>query len=270
MQQILYMSQRYFIRFAYDGTAYHGWQIQPNAVSVQGVMTEKLQKLFGPEFHLVAAGRTDTGVHAREMFAHFDVPQAIEDQTLFAQKLDGMMPKDITVFDVVPVNSRAHARFDAISRTYEYWIGFHKDPFLERFFLRMHRVPDFDLMNAAANALFDYIDFTSFSKLHTDVKTNNCQIRQAFWEQRGDYWVFTIQADRFLRNMVRSIVGTLLDVGWRKLSLEDFRLIIERKDRCAAGSSMPPQGLFLTRVAYPDWIYDLTHVEKDLTVQEDC
>ena len=251
------MSQRYFLRFSYDGTSYHGWQTQPHAVTVQETMTGMLRKLFGPTVDLVAAGRTDAGVHARTMYAHFDAPDVIEDPSAMALKLNGMMPRDIAVQQLIPVRNGAHARFDATSRTYEYWIGYEKDPFHRDYFLKMHRPLDFDAMNRAARALFDYTDFTCFSKLHTDVKTNDCTIHQAFWEPRGAYWVFTIQANRFLRNMVRAVVGTLFEVGWGKLDEAGFRRIIESKNRCEAGHSVLAKGLFLTGVTYPDVLFDL-------------
>jgi tRNA pseudouridine38-40 synthase len=250
------MSQRYFIRFSYDGTHYHGWQFQPNAISVQEVMTKVLVKLFGPETSLTAAGRTDTGVHAKTMFAHFDAPEPVADVQALAKKLDMMMPPDVSVQQVLPVKPRAHARFDANSRTYEYWIGFHKDPFNRDFYTRMHRIPDFERMNQVAQILFEYRDYTCFSKTNTDVKHNNCCIKKAFWEQRGECWVFTIQADRFLRNMVRAIVGTLIEVGWGKMDEAGFRRVIESKNRCEAGSSVNAQGLFLTDVTYPDAIFE--------------
>jgi tRNA pseudouridine38-40 synthase len=224
------MKQRFFIRFSYDGTNYHGWQFQPNAVSVQQVMTEKLQLLFGPELSLTAAGRTDTGVHARTMYAHFNVDATIEDLTALTRKIDLMMPPDIQVHELIPVRPDAHARFDATSRTYEYWIRAGKDPFNTNFYTRVYSNLDYEAMNRAANCLFDYIDFTSFSKAHTDVKTNNCKIMQARWEKRGSYWVFTIQADRFLRNMVRAVVGTLLEVGRGKMDEAGFRAVIESQN----------------------------------------
>jgi tRNA pseudouridine38-40 synthase len=251
------MMQRYFIRFSYDGTNYHGWQFQPNAVSVQEVMTNVLQKLFGPDTSITAAGRTDTGVHAKTMYAHFDAPHPVEDRKAFAKKLDIMMPADITVYDVLPVHSDAHARYDANSRTYEYWIGFHKDPFNSKFYTKMYRPMDFEAMNKVAKCLFDYQDFTCFSKTNTDVKSNNCCIKKAYWEQRGQYWVFTIQADRFLRNMVRAIVGTLMEVGWGKMDEAGFRAVVESKDRCKAGTSVCAQGLFLTDVTYPEEIFSV-------------
>jgi len=249
------MKQRYFIRFSYDGGNYHGWQYQPNDISVQEVMTGKLQHLFGPEVTLTAAGRTDAGVHARTMYAHFDTEKPVEDLVALTKKMDLMMPPDIMVHDVMPVRPDAHARFDATSRTYEYWLAVCKDPFNRCFYTRIYGDLDYEAMNRAAKCLFEYIDFTSFSKSHTDVKTNNCKIMQAHWEKRGMYRVFTIQADRFLRNMVRAIVGTLLEVGRGKMDEAGFRAVIESKSRCSAGTSVHAQGLFLTDVSYPEDIF---------------
>jgi pseudouridylate synthase I len=247
--------QRYFIRFSYDGTNYHGWQIQPGDVSVQEVMTERMRCVLGKDLTLTAAGRTDAGVHASNMTAHFDTERPIEDPAAMVSKLNTMMPADICVCELRPVRAEAHARFDALSRTYEYRISLKKDPFKRQYTTRLFSCPDVEAMNRAATALFDYSDFTSFSKLHTDVKTNNCRIMKAFWKQDGDSLVFTIQADRFLRNMVRAIVGTMLEVGRHKIDEADFRKIIESKDRCEAGISVPAQGLFLTEVSYPEDIY---------------
>lgn len=249
------MKQRFFIRFSYDGTRYHGWQLQPNAVTVQEVMTSKLRFLFGPDVSLTAAGRTDAGVHARSMYAHFDTEKPISDTTALAKKLDLMMPSDIRIYEVLSVRPDASARFDAVSRTYEYWLAVGKDPFNSAFYYRIYGNLDYEAMNRAAKCLFDYIDFTSFSKSHTDVKTNNCRIKQAYWEKRGMYWVFTIEADRFLRNMVRAIVGTLLEVGRGKMDEAGFRAVIESKDRCKAGTSVHAQGLFLMDVSYPENVF---------------
>ena len=246
---------RYFIRFSYDGTLYHGWQIQPGDVSVQEVMTERMKCLFGADFSLTGAGRTDAGVHAASMWAHFDLPEALDDPKALISRLNRMLPDDIAVQDVRPVRDGAHARFDAVSRTYEYRFTLKKDPFARLCATPLNTLPDVDAMQQAADILKEYTDFTSFSKLHTDVKTNNCRIMRADWQRRGDLLVFTVQADRFLRNMVRAIVGTLLEVGRGKLSPDGLRAVIEKKDRCAAGQSMPPQGLFLTDVAYPEDLF---------------
>jgi len=249
------MKHRYFIRFSYDGTHYHGWQIQPNGLSVQEQMTVILRRLFGPELELTGAGRTDSGVHATMMYAHFDTEIPIEDTTAMAAKLNYMMPRDIAVQAVLPVQPEAHARFDATSRTYEYRMSTVKDPFLRHFYTPYHGPLDLEAMNRAADVLAEYTDFTSFSKIHTDVKTNNCCITKAIWEQRGDLLVFTIQADRFLRNMVRAIVGTMLEVGRGKMTTKEFRQVIEQKDRCAAGTSVEAKGLFLVAIAYPEVIF---------------
>jgi len=241
---------RYFIHLSYKGTNYHGWQIQPNGNSVQAELTKGLETLLQQKINVTGAGRTDTGVHAKRMTAHFDTEKPIADVQNFTGKLNSLLPYDIAILGLEEVAPDAHARFDAKSRTYHYYIATKKNPFSNEFTTLITFPLDFEAMNRAAETLFDYTDFTSFSKLHTDVKTNNCQIKQAFWKQEGDCWVFTIQADRFLRNMVRAIVGTLIEVGRKKISVEDFRLIIEKKDRCAAGTSAPAQGLFLVDVEY--------------------
>lgn len=244
--------QRYFIYLAYNGAAYHGWQNQPNAISVQQCIEESLTMIMRRPMPIVGAGRTDTGVHASLMVAHFDVEEPIADPAQFADRLNRILPKDIAIHKIVPVTPEAHARFSATSRTYKYYVTTRKDPFLGDQRCKVRGVFDIDKMNEAARILFEYIDFTSFSRLHTDVKTNNCQIMEAYWERTGtDDMVFTIKADRFLRNMVRAIVGTLLQVGRGKLSLADFRRVIEQKDRCKAGDSAVGQALFLVDIEYP-------------------
>ena len=247
---------RYFIYLAYDGTNYCGWQIQPNGVSVQGVLTKALITfLRDEEIKVVGAGRTDAGVHARTMIAHFDFPRQLDGPTV-TDKLNRLLPPDIGVYKVVPVTAEAHARFDATYRTYKYYITTRKNPFDRAYAWRIFQPLDFEKMNQAAATLFDYIDFTSFSKLHTDVKTNNCKIMYAKWEQlEEDKWVFTIQADRFLRTMVRAVVGTLVEVGRGKLTIDGFRQVIEKKDRCSAGSSVPGHALFLVDVGYPEELF---------------
>ena len=248
--------QRYFIYLAYEGTNYHGWQVQPNGVSVQECLQKALSTLLRLEIEVVGAGRTDAGVHARLMVAHFDFENNIADLTLLADKLNRILPPDISVYRVCEVNPEAHARFDAISRTYKYYITSVKSPFNRHLKCRIHGVLDYELMNRAAQVLFDYTDFTSFSKLHTDVKTNNCRIMHAEWVKEDETtWVFTIKADRFLRNMVRAIVGTLVEVGRGKLSIEEFRKVIEQKDRCKAGASVPGHALFLVDIEYPAEIF---------------
>jgi tRNA pseudouridine38-40 synthase len=247
---------RYFIYFSYNGTAYHGWQIQPNGISVQEVLTNALRTVLREEIDIVGAGRTDTGVHARLMVAHFDTDNMLVETDDFVRKLNSILPKDIAADKVVKVKADAHARFDALSRKYEYHVYVGKNVFKEHLALRLYNPVNFELMNAAAAQLVNYSDFTSFSKLHTDVKTNNCVIANAKWEQQGDEWVFTIEADRFLRNMVRSVVGTLFDVGIGKITIQDFCQIIEVKDRCKAGVSVPAHGLYLVDIRYPENIFE--------------
>ena len=247
--------QRYFIYLAYDGTAYHGWQIQPNGISVQECLMKALSTLLRREVEVVGAGRTDAGVHASLMVAHFDSEESLN-TVLMADKLNRLLPPDISVFRLRPVNSDAHARFDATARTYKYYVTTAKSPFNRQYTARLFHTPDFEQMNEAARILFEYTDFTSFSKLHTDVKTNNCRVMHAEWTQQDETtWVFTIQADRFLRNMVRAIVGTLLEVGRGKLTMDGFRRVIEQQDRCQAGSSAPGNALFLVDVAYPEALF---------------
>ncbi|MBQ8501173.1 MAG: tRNA pseudouridine(38-40) synthase TruA [Bacteroides sp.] len=246
---------RYFIYLAYDGTAYHGWQIQPNGDSVQAQLQQALSTLFQREVEVVGAGRTDAGVHARMMIAHFDHPEVL-DKELVADKLNRLLPPDISVYRLREVLPTAHARFDATARCYEYYVTTAKSPFKRGYTCRLFKEPDFARMNQAARILFEYTDFTSFSKLHTDVKTNNCRIDRAEWIQIDrTTWMFTIQADRFLRNMVRAVVGTLMEVGRGKLSLEGFRAVIEQKDRCRAGTSMPGHALFLVDVKYSEELF---------------
>ena len=246
---------RYFITLSYDGTAYHGWQIQPNGLSVQQCLEQALTTLLREDTAVVGAGRTDAGVHALKMIAHFDTEQQVDCARL-ADKLNRLLPPDIAVQRVQPVAADAHARFSATSRTYHYYVSTAKDPFNRHRAMRLFHAPDFERMNEAAQKLFEYIDFTSFSKLHTDVATNNCRIMQARWEQVGEHeWRFVIQADRFLRNMVRAVVGTLLEVGRGKMTVDEFCRVIEKKDRCSAGTSVPGHALFLVDVAYPEEIY---------------
>lgn len=246
---------RYFLYLSYDGTNYHGWQIQPNGNSVQETLMRALSTFLRKEIEVVGAGRTDAGVHARLMVAHFDFEQKLDVATV-TDKLNRLLPPDIAVYEVKRVKDEAHARFDAIYRTYKYYVTTQKDPFRHRYAWRLFNPLDFNKMNEAARTLFDYTDFTSFSKLHTDVKTNNCKIMHAEWTQVSETeWVFTIQADRFLRNMVRAVVGTLVEVGRGKLTIEGFRKVIENKDRCSAGSSVPGHALFLVDVGYPEDLF---------------
>lgn len=246
---------RYFIYLSYDGTNYHGWQIQPNGLSVQEVLMKALSTFLRKPVEVVGAGRTDAGVHARLMVAHFDFDTELDNNTV-VDKLNRLLPPDVAVYRVRRVKPEAHARFDATYRTYKYYITTRKDPFSRAFAWRVFQPLDFEKMNEATRVLFDYIDFTSFSKLHTDVKTNNCKMMEAHWDRIDDCnWVFTIRADRFLRNMVRAVVGTLVEVGKGKLTVEGFRKVIEEKNRCSAGTSVPGNALFLVDVGYPEALF---------------
>lgn len=244
---------RYFIHLAYNGTAYCGWQTQPQLPTVQLTIEQALATLLRHTTPVVGCGRTDTGVHAADFYAHFD-STAIEGQKEIKDlvfKLNNILPPDIAVFDIFPVADNAHARFDATARTYQYHVSERRLPFRQGQYCRIYFRPDVEMMNRAAKVLMEYDDFTSFAKLHTQVKTNICYLTHAEWTPEADGLVFTIQSNRFLRNMVRSVTGTLLDVGRGKLTIDGLREIIEKKDRCAAGVSMPACGLFLTKVEYP-------------------
>ncbi len=242
---------RFFLRLSYRGAPFHGWQIQPNAVSVQGEIEKALSIILRAPMTIVGAGRTDTGVNARVMYAHFDFDNPLPDKGRLLVSLNRLVGRDIAIHDIIPVSDNAHARFDASERTYKYFVTFEKSPFF--YGLSWYCTNDLDInkMNEAASLLLDTDDFTSFAKLHSDSKTNICHVSKAEWKMEGDAAaVFTISADRFLRNMVRAVVGTLVDVGRGKLTLDGFRKIIERKNRCAAGQSMPGEALFLWNVKY--------------------
>ena len=278
---------RYFIHLAYNGANYNGWQTQPGLPTVQQTLEGALSTLLRQPIAVVGCGRTDTGVHASDFYAHFDMETAslqdnktTSDDDLLTRrlvdsltfKLNNLLPPDIAIFDIFPVADNAHARYDATARTYQYHVSDRRLPFRQGQYCRIYFKPDIDKMNEAARVLMEYEDFTSFAKLHTQVKTNICHITEARWEEvpfsyssttaerrspspkiGEEYeWVFTIRSNRFLRNMVRSVTGTLLDVGRGKLTIEGLREIIEKKDRCAAGVSMPACGLFLTKVEYPE------------------
>ena len=240
---------RYFIKLAYNGTHYHGWQSQPNAPTIQETLNTAMTVIFNTEINLMGAGRTDTGVHAKEMFAHFDLDSTFDIPNTI-HKLNSFLPKDIVIFDIIPVAPEAHARFDASQRTYEYHINRFKDVFRTDGSWYYHQNLNVDLMNLAAAELKNHIDFECFSKVNTDVNTFNCSITEAYWKQENDQLIFTISANRFLRNMVRAIVGTLINVGLEKLTLADFKAIIESKDRNKAGFSVPAHGLYLTQITY--------------------
>ncbi len=255
---------RYFIKLAYNGNRYHGWQVQNNATGIQEVINKGLSYHVNKSINVVGCGRTDTGVHARQFYAHFDVSQTYSADELrgLVFKVNRFLPSDIAIYDIFPVSSGAHARFDALSRTYEYYIALEKDPFLEEFSWLFYGGIDVKAMNNAAEKLYEYEDFTSFSKLHTQVKSNNCRIEHAKWEQRDHLLIFSIRADRFLRNMVRAIVGTLLEVGTRKKTIDEFIEVIESKSRSEAGLSVPAKGLFLTRIEYPETITSMLKANR--------
>lgn len=247
---------RYFVYFAYQGTDFHGWQRQPNGTSVQEVMEAAWETVLRVPTPLTAAGRTDAGVHASQMVAHFDSEQELLDLPLLTARLNGLLPPSIAIAQICRVKDEAHARFDAISRRYEYRIIDHKDPFLNHFAARINCPLDFAKMNQAAQLLLTTTDFTSFCKVHTDAKTMLCQVSLAQWEQRGEQWVFVIEANRFLRNMVRAIVGTLFEVGRGRMSLEQFQAVVQAKDRCQAAMSAPAEGLYLVKIDYPASLFE--------------
>lgn len=249
-------TQRYFIELAYNGTAYHGWQIQKNAVSVQEIINKVLSTLCRQTIETLGCGRTDTGVHARQLFAHADIPQEIDIlNPRFMLSMNSMLPYDIVVKRFIKVAQDAHARFDASIRSYEYRVHFAKDPFRHNLSWLLRVEPDIELMNNAAAILMEYRDFSCFSKSNTHTITNNCLISRAEWLKADEGIVFQISADRFLRNMVRAIVGTLMKVGKKEMQAEDIRKIIEGKNRSEAGESVPACGLYLTEVKYP-YIHD--------------
>ena len=239
---------RYFIEFAYKGTAYHGSQVQPNGVTVQQVLEQAMFTVLRTPVALTFAGRTDAGVHAEQMFAHFD----LETQPPTPDRLNRLLPDDIAVYDIRPVADDLHARFSATGRTYEYRISTRKSPFSRQTRTYVPSLLDYTAMNEAARYLLGTHDFASFCKVHTDVKTTICTVTEAQWRTDNEGAVFTITADRFLRNMVRAVVGTLLEVGRHKLSPQQFEVIILSRSRQAAGQSAPPEGLFLTHVSYPE------------------
>lgn len=240
---------RYFIELSYNGKKYHGWQIQPDVISIQEKLNFTVSTVLQEKIEVVGAGRTDTGVHAAQMFAHFDTKNELKGDITY--KLNSLLPHDIIVHEVFSVDTEKHARFNAISRSYEYKIWLGRNPFLLDFSWQLHSQNlNVDLMNAAAKLLLEYTDFQTFSKVKTDVHTYNCDITEAIWKQNGKELVFHITANRFLRNMVRAIVGTLVDVGLGKITKDDFRKIIESKNRSNAGLSVPAKGLFLTNINY--------------------
>lgn len=242
--------QRYFMTLSYDGTRYHGWQIQPNGDSVQQRLEEALTLLLRQPIGIVGAGRTDAGVHARKMVAHFDTTATV-DCCQLAYKLNRLLPFDISISRIEAVPSSMHARFSATERTYHYYVHTAKNPFCKAYSCELHYPLDFTLMNQAAAILLEYHDFGAFCKSNSDVKTTLCNVTRAEWHQTGDTeWYFEISANRFLRNMVRAVVGTLIDVGRHRLTLDGFRQVIEHGKRTGAGESMPGNALFLEDVKY--------------------
>ena len=249
---------RYFIKFSYLGTEFHGSQRQPNGITVQETMEQALKMIFREEVPLTFAGRTDAGVHAREMYAHMDVGDEAmrREGERLVFRLNGILPNSIAIQDIGPVTDEAHARFTAKSRTYEYHIVEHKDPFLHDLATRVRPGLDFDSMNKAAKYLIGKQDFASFCRSNTDVKTTICDLTYAHWEvKENGHAVFTITADRFLRNMVRAVVGTLFEVGRGKMTIEQFADVITKHTRTAAGDSAPAEGLYLTKIIYPKEIF---------------
>ena len=243
---------RFFIEFSYNGKNYHGWQKQPNAITVQEVLNISLSTLLRTKIDTMGAGRTDAGVHASQMYAHFEFDKGMPDDIVF--KLNSILPDDIAVENVFEVQKNAHARFDAVSRNYEYRISIKKNVFNIDSAFAFIKPLDVEKMNKACKILLEYSDFQCFSKSNTDVKTYNCNISKACWKTKGDELIFEIKADRFLRNMVRAIVGTMIEIGSSKISENDLHNIIKSKDRSRAGFSVPAHGLYLTEIAYPETV----------------
>ena len=265
------MDRRYFIELSYRGTAYCGWQIQPNAPSVQQTIEEALALLLKEEVRVTGAGRTDTGVHAYYFAAHINSPVLLPSHTVETlRKLNHMLPKDIAILDIFPVSRSAHSRFSALSRTYKYFVSRRKNPFRQDTSYHITAPLDLDAMNRSAEELFNHSDFSSFCRSNTNVRTHICKIMHASWEEQEGMLVFTIKADRFLRNMVRAIVGTMLEAGYGKMTTGKFRDIIAARDRRMAGTSAPAQGLFLTAIEYPEEIYasktGIRHTDMDFFV----
>lgn len=247
-------TKRYFLELSYKGTNYHGWQIQANAVTVQEEVNQALGMILQAPIDTMGSGRTDTGVHARQQYLHFDSSLSLIKEDLL-KRVNAVLPKDIAANDLREVDSRAHARFSATSRSYEYYISLKKDPFEEDLSLRYQRALDLGKMNEAAAVLSDYRDFECFSKVKTKVNNFECEIKEVFWEQKERHLIFHITGNRFLRGMVRAIVGTMIEVGTGRVDLPRFRAIIESRNRGNAGISVPPHGLYLSSVSYPSEIY---------------
>jgi tRNA pseudouridine38-40 synthase len=247
---------RYFLEITYNGNGYAGWQIQPNAPTIQHEIENALSIILRQNIQITGAGRTDAGVHALQMFAHFDNIKPLPDNVDWKHKLNSLLPSNIAIKNILAVKPSAHARFDAVSRSYIYVIGKEKNPFKTGLYYKLSLPLNVSKMNEAASKLLHHTDFTSFSKLHTDTYTNNCVVSEAYWEEKPENeLIFHITANRFLRNMVRAIVGTLILVGREKLSVEEFEEIIIKKDRGLAGASAPAEGLFLQKIIYPREIF---------------
>ena len=247
---------RYFIELAYKGTSFCGWQLQPNGPTIQGELERVLELLLREPIRLTGAGRTDAGVHALHYIAHFDTTREnLHKDSFLIRKINGMVSREIAVYRIIAVPLDAHARFDAVSRTYYYRIATKKNPFTLELTYHFYRQFNLDKMNEAAAILLEYKDFTSFSKLHGNAKTNLCDISNAYWiDDNNGELRFIITANRFLRNMVRAIVGTMIDIGLEKNTPDDIRRIILAKNRGMAGTSVPPQGLYLAKIEYPEYI----------------
>lgn len=245
---------RYFIRLAFDGTPYHGWQIQPNAITVQQVLNDALTMMLREPVNLTGCGRTDTGVHAEMFYAHMDLKQDLSPDASqkLVHQLNSYLDDTIAVSSVFPVLSQMHARFSARARTYRYRILRKKNPFLSRFSYTCFTPLDLELMNRGADFLISVNDFTSYSKVNSDVKSHICQVTKAQWRKENDQLIFEIRADRFLRNMVRAIVGTLMELGQEKISFDQLRQITASRNRSDAGESVPASGLALVEVEYPE------------------
>lgn len=251
---------RFFITLSYNGTGYNGWQIQENAPNtIQQVLEEKLSMILKEKIEIMGCGRTDAGVHAKNFVAHFNSHCAdlLANKSHWIYKFNTVLPVNVSIHNIQQVSTEAHARFHAEARTYYYFLHRQKNPFIESFSWYVYGDIDFELMNRAALILLEHSDFTSFSKIHTQNKTNNCKITKAVWQKVGEHeWRFTIRADRFLRGMVRAIVGTLMLVGKNKITLSDFKKIIEAKNRSAAGQNVPAHALFLTGIKYPKALFE--------------
>ncbi|WP_421873746.1 tRNA pseudouridine(38-40) synthase TruA [Marinoscillum sp.] len=253
-QVLTFAALRYFLDIAYRGTSFHGWQIQPNAITVQEEINRALTTLLQTETECLGSGRTDTGVHASQQIAHFDTDSELDNDQL-QYKLNALLPYEISINAVRRVKDEAHARFDATSRSYEYHIHKQKNPFKAGLSYLFTRELDIEKINEATQVLLNWQNFQAFSKVHTDVKTFDCTIHQIRWQEPNDSHVFSVSANRFLRGMVRAMVGTLLEIGQNKMSISDLEMVLKSGVRSNAGRSAPPEGLFLTAVEYPKDIY---------------